>query len=79
MVNITAIAQTTIQISGDLQQVLLNKKLYNGETYEEVIWGLIEDAQDLNEETKRDIAEAHADIKAGRVYTSEEVYRELGL
>ena len=70
---------TTIQISNDLQKELTNRKLYDQETYEEVIWDLVEDTQEINEETKRDIAEAMADIKAGRVRTSEEVYRELGL
>lgn len=69
----------TIKISNDLQKELSQRKLFNEESYEDVIWGALEETMELNEETKRDIAEAHADIKAGRVYTAEEVYRELGL
>jgi predicted transcriptional regulator len=66
---------TTIQISTDLQKELISRKMHVQETYEDVIWDLVEDTQSINEETKRDIAEAMADIKAGRVYTSEDVYR----
>ncbi len=69
----------TITISNDLQKELSLRKLFDEESYEDVIWGALEETMELNEETKRDIAEAHADIKAGRVHTSEEVYRELGL
>ena len=43
---------TTIQISQDLQKELNKMKLYNKETYEEVIWNIIEDTQELNEQTK---------------------------
>lgn len=70
---------TTIQISEGLQKELTNRKLSDKETYEEVIWDMIEDSQDLSEETKKDIAEARAEIKAGRFHTFEEVNRELGL
>lgn len=37
------------------------------------------DPDELNEETKRDIAEARAEIKAGKFHTWDEVKRELGL
>lgn len=70
---------TTIQISADLQKELTNRKLSDKETYEEVIWDAIEDSQELSEETKRDIAEARAEIKAGKFRTFEEVNTELGL
>lgn len=70
---------TTIQISEDLQKELIKRKLYEQETYEDVIWSALEDSMELSEETKRDIAEAMEDVKAGRVRASEEVYRELGL
>lgn len=38
-----------------------------------------EDCMEVNEETKRDIEKALADIAAGRVHTAEEVYKELVL
>lgn len=70
---------TSIQISGNLQQELLKRKLFDSETYEEVIWDLVEDSQELSEEVKKELAEARAEIKAGISHTLAEVKRELGL
>lgn len=70
---------TTIQITENLQQELTNKKAFDRETYEEVIWDLIEDTMELNEQTKKEIAEARAEVKAGKVHTLSEVKKELGL
>lgn len=70
---------TTIQISEKLQHTLTEKKLFDRETYEEVIWDLIEDTQELNEETKKELAEARKEIKAGKFHTLSEVKKELGL
>lgn len=70
---------TTIQISNGLRDTLVERKLYNKETFEEVIWDLVEDSMELSEETLKNIKEAEADIKAGRVYSHEEVKERLGL
>lgn len=68
---------TTIQISKELQTTLKKRKLHEKESYEEVIWDLLEDTMELSEQTKRDIAEAEADIKAGRVHKWEDIKKEL--
>ena len=70
---------TTIQVSKELQQELKNRKIFPTERYEDVIWGLIEDTMELSEETKKDIAQSLKEIKEGKVYTLEEVEKELGL
>ena len=44
---------TTIQISNALKKELLKRKFFNKETYEEVIWDMIEDNQELSEQTKK--------------------------
>lgn len=75
----TMVNATTIQVSAKLKDTLEKRKMVAAESYEEVIWDLLEDTMELNEETKRDIAKAEADIKAGRVYTLEQVKKELGL
>ena len=72
-------APTTIQISQDLQQELNKMKLFSRETYEEVIWNIIEDTKELSEQAKKDIKQAETDIKAGKVYTHEQVKKELRL
>ncbi len=70
---------TTIQISEDLQSELANRKLFSRETYEEVIWDLIEDTRELSDETKRELEEARQEIRDGKVFTLEQVRKELGL
>ena len=70
---------TTIQVSEDLQSELSKRKLFERETYEEVIWDLVEDTQELNEETKKEIAEARKEIRRGKYHTLEQVKKELGL
>ena len=70
---------TTIQISKRLQKELLKRKFFNKETYEEVIWDMIEDNEELNAQTKKELAESRAEIKAGNVHTLSKVKKELGL
>ena len=70
---------TSIQISEKLKRELVKRKLFDKETYEDVIWDLIENARELSEETKREIAEAREEIKEGRVHTLADVRKELGL
>ena len=70
---------TTIQISKELKQELDQRKISNRETYEEVIWDLVEDTLELSEQTKKDLKEAMEDVKAGRVYTMEEIKKRYEL
>lgn len=70
---------TTIQISEELLGTLKQRKLSEKESYEELIWDLLEDSMELSEEAKREIKKAEADIKAGRIYTMAQVKKELGL
>jgi len=70
---------TTIQISKELQKKLEAKKMFEKESYEEVIFNLLEDTMELSEETKKNIEQSRADIKAGRDYTLEQIKREFRL
>ena len=70
---------TTIQISEELQKELAKRKLYSKETYEDIIWDLVEDKMELSEETKKDIAKARKEIAEGKFYTLSQVKKELGL
>ena len=69
--------ETTIQISSDLKGELTKRKFFNRETYEEVIWDLIEDTQEINNKTKKELAEAREEAKKGNVHTLSEVKKEL--
>ena len=68
---------TTIQISDSLHNELVKRKIFDRETYEEVIWDMVEDTMELSEQTKKDIAEARAEVKAGKVRTLAQVKKEL--
>ncbi|VUT27801.1 MAG: hypothetical protein SYNGOMJ08_00352 [Candidatus Syntrophoarchaeum sp. GoM_oil] len=69
---------TTIQVSEELAKELKGRKLFDKESYEEIIWDLIEDTQELSEETKKDIEEARFEIARGEYVTLEEAKKELG-
>ncbi len=70
---------TTIQVSKKLVNTLKNRKMYNKESYEEVIWDLIEDSMEISEETKREIEEARKEIKEGKFITHEEIKKKFSL
>jgi len=71
--------KTTIQISTELKEALTKMKIFKNESYEEIIWDLIDDRKELSDETLKNIAEAEEDIKAGRVITHAQLKKELGL
>jgi len=71
--------ETTIQISKELRKKLQDRKFSSKESYEEIIWDLLEDSMELSEETKRDIAEARKEFKDGKTKPLSQVKKELGL
>jgi len=71
--------ETTIQVSHKLREALKVRKMSSGESYENIIWNLMEDSQELSEEAKRGIALAEKDIEEGRVHKWEDVKKELGI
>ena len=68
---------TTIQISEELKKELSKKKFSDRETYESIIWGLLEDATELSKETKKELKEAREEIKSGKIYSLEQIKEEL--
>ena len=54
---------TTIQVSEELRYELQKRKLNIRETYEDVIWNLIDDTMELSEETLKNI-ETEANLHA---------------
>jgi len=68
---------TTIQISGKLQNELSKRKIYDRETYEEVIWATLEDTMELNAQTKKELAESRKEIKQGKYKSLSEIEKDL--
>ena len=74
--------QSTIKLSKKIKNDLRKQMNHPGETYETVIARLLKITQQddiLSGEVIKNIEEGVADIKAGRVYTSDKVKRKLGL
>jgi predicted transcriptional regulator len=67
---------TTIQISKDLLEKLQKMKMHNKESYEDIIWDLIEDRMEISEETKKEIEEGRKEIKEGRFVTLENIKKK---
>ncbi len=68
---------TTIQISQELQKELMERKFSDSETYEEVIWDVLEDTMEISEETKNDIEQARKEIAEGKHYTLKQIKQEM--
>lgn len=82
MVPLYTVEQNTIKLPKKIKNDLRKQMNHPGETYETVIVRLLKIAQEddvLSKIVIRNIEEGVADIKAGRVYTSEQVKKKLGL
>ncbi len=69
---------TTIQIKEGIKSTLNQMKLFERETYNDVLERLIEDVQELDEKTKKEIESAIKEIKNGRYVTHEKLAKEMG-
>jgi predicted CopG family antitoxin len=69
--------ETTIQISKELLESLKKMKVHEKESYENLIWDLIEDRMELSEETMRDIEESKKQIKEGKTTSLEDIKKKL--
>ena len=70
---------TTIQITKKLKKDLDLLKISKRDTYNQVIEDLVEDTLELSGRALKDIQEALEDVKHGRVFTHDEVKKELGI
>ena len=72
--------ETTIQISRELLNKLRLMKMHSKESYEDIIWDLLEDRMELSKETKKSLAEYEKNVKKGKVKfkTLDQVKKELG-
>ncbi|KAF5422556.1 MAG: putative transcriptional regulator [Candidatus Methanomarinus sp.] len=69
---------TTIQINEDIKAVLNQMKIFDRETYNDVLERLIEDVHELNDTTKKEIESALKEIENGKYITHEDLAEELG-
>lgn len=70
---------TTIQISEELKERLSVRKMSGKDSYEDIIWDLLEDTLELNEQTKKEIEIARKEFKDGKFVTHAQLKKELEL
>jgi len=74
---------TTIQVQKPTKEKLESLKRTKRETYDEIITELIELAEEermeFSEKTKKEIETARNEIKRGKVLTTKELIKELGI
>lgn len=68
---------TTIQVSKELLEKLKMMKMCTKESYEDIIWDLVEDRMELSKETKKNIAQSEKEIKEGKTVSLEEVKKRI--
>ena len=71
--------ETTIQISKELLSKLKHMKISSKESYETLIWNLVEDRLALSEETKATLAKSEKDIREGSIISLESMKRKRGI
>ncbi len=69
---------TTIQVTEEVKAALDRMKIFSRETYNDILERILEDLQELNEETKKEIDAALKEIEEGRYVTHEALKREMG-
>ena len=79
MVDYIVTMATTIQISEELLEVLKNRKMYSKESYEDLIWDLIEDTMELSEQTIKHIEQSRKEIERGDTISLAEIKKKLGM
>ena len=69
---------TTIQISSELLERLKSMKMNSKESYENIIWDLVEDRLEFSKETKNNIEKSKKEIKEGKTISLEDLKRKVG-
>ncbi|MEK6918626.1 MAG: hypothetical protein AABW73_01170 [Nanoarchaeota archaeon] len=70
---------TTIQISNELLAKLKSMKIHSKESYENLIWDLLEDRMELSDEVKREMELSRKQYKEGKFRNFEDIKKELKL
>jgi len=69
---------TTIQVSSELLERLKMMKFSDKESYENIIWDLLEDSMELSAETKRNIVQSEKEIREGKTISLEKLKKKAG-
>lgn len=68
---------TTIQISRHLLEKLAKMKMHEKESYESIIWDLMEDRMEFSEQTKKSILQSEKEIKEGKTISLDSIKKKI--
>lgn len=71
---VTMVTITTIQISSELKEALRKRKLHTKESYEDIIWDLLEDQMHLKDEIVKEIEIGRKEFLDGKYETIDDVF-----
>ncbi len=71
--------ETTIQVSKELLEKLRSMKIYSKESYENIIWDLVEDRLEFSEETKNNLKKSEGNIKEKETVSLETIKKRIGV
>jgi predicted CopG family antitoxin len=69
--------ETTIQISRELLKKLAEMKMHEKESYESIVWDLIEDRLEFSEQTKHNITTSEKEIKTGKIISLDAIKKKM--
>ena len=70
---------TTIQVANETKEQLDRMKLSGRDTYNDVLERVLEDIEQIDEETRKEIHAAREQIKKGKFRKHEDVKKEFGV
>ncbi len=71
--------QTSIRVSKHILSLLQSMKTSSKDSYDDIIWDLIEPHLELNEKTKKSIEESRKEYQRGEYHTLDEIKKMYGL
>jgi hypothetical protein len=70
---------TTIQVEEEIRDILNNLKIHSRETYNDVLERVLEEFQELNYQTRKEIRNAISEFESGSYKSLDDLRKELGL
>jgi hypothetical protein len=70
--------ETTIQVSNELLERLKTMKISSKESYESIIWDLVEDRLSFSENTNKNIEQSEKEIKERKTISLEVLKKKIG-
>ena len=68
---------TTIQVSHELLERMREMKMHEKESYENIIWDMLEDRMEFSKQAKENIIKSEKELKERKTISFEEIKRKV--